>query len=352
MAGEKTEKATPKRKQDERKKGNVFMSRDIVTVASLFASFYAIKFLAPRLLHTMEQSICDFFALLPTQEQITQMDVRLFFVQGCIIFLQTAFPLLLVTSASAIFATMLQTKMLFSAKAFAFKAERINPLSGLKKMFSMRSAVELLKSMLKIVVLVYVVYSVVKEKLLILPHMTDMSFLQAMQYTSEVIMSFILKAGIVFLFLGAGDFLYQWWEYEKNLRMSKQEIKDEYKQIEGDPQIKGRQRSIQQQRSRRRMIQKVPQADLIIRNPTHFAIALKYDQTKDRAPVVIAKGSDGLALRIIRVAEEHGIYITENRPLARALFENVELDHEIPEEYFKAVAEILAFMYALKKDVK
>lgn len=349
MPGEKTEKATQKRKQDERKKGNVFLSRDVVTVLSLLTSFYAMKMLFPFGMRALEGTLKTYFTRLPTQDTLTQSDLALFFREGCLVFAQTALPLLLVCCAVAVVATMLQTKMLFSGKAFAFKGERINPLSGLKKMFSLHGCVELLKSILKIGILAYLIYSVGREEILKLPGLMDLSFSQAMQCTGQIILRLVLKAGMVFVFLGAGDYLYQWWQYEKNLRMSKQEVKDEYKQVEGDPQIKGRQRSIQQQRSRRRMLQSVPSADVVIRNPTHFAVAIRYDQQKNRAPVVVAKGAGEVALRIISVAEENGVYITENRPLARALFESVQIDQEIPEKYFKAVAQVLAFVYALKE---
>lgn len=349
MAGEKTEKATQKRKQDERKKGNIFMSRDAVTVFSLLLTFYAIKLLLPSGFGAMQGTLRTFFSRLPTQESITQTDLNHFFLEGCLVFAQTALPLLLVCAAAAIVTTMLQTRMLFSSKSYAFKGERINPLSGLKKMFSLRSAVELLKSLAKISILGYLIYTVGKDELLRLPGLSDLSFVQAMSYTGQIIFSLVLKASIIFAFLAAADYLYQWWEYEKNLRMSKQEIKDEYKQVEGDPQIKGRLRSMQQQRSRRRMMQSVPSADVVIRNPTHFAVAIKYDQQKNRAPVVIAKGADAVALRIVRIAEENSVHVTENKPLARALFDTVALDEEIPEQYFKAVAQVLAFVYALKE---
>jgi len=349
MAGEKTEKATQKRKQDERKKGNVFLSRDVVLALSLFTSFYSMKFLFPVILSSITESINEFFSLIPLQNQITDKDIGTFFIKGCIVFAKTAFPLLIICAIAAVFSTMMQTRMLFSAKAFAFKGERINPLSGFKKMFSMRGIVELLKSLFKIAILAYVVYSSLREEILLFPRLSDLSFMQAMAYTGDIIMGFVMKAGIIFVFLAVGDYLYQWWEYEKNLRMSKQEVKDEYKQMEGDPQVKGRQRSIRQQRARRRMIQSVPGADVVIRNPTHFAVALKYDQNKNRAPVVIAKGADRLAFTIIRIAEENGVYVTEDKPLARALFETVELDHEIPDKFFKPVAQVLAFVYTLKK---
>lgn len=239
--------------------------------------------------------------------------------------------------------------MLFSSKAFSFKAERIDPMKGLKKIFSMRSFVELLKSLIKITIVLYVIYSVIKKELFLMPRMMDMTFGQSLSKTGSIIMSIVTKAAIAFIFVAGADYLYQWWQYEKNLRMSKQEIKDEYKQTEGDPQIKSRIRAMQQQRAKQRMMQSVPSADVIIRNPTHYAVAIKYDQDKGSAPRVIAKGADSLALRIIAVAEENDVYVMENKPLARALYESVDLDREIPERFYRAIAEVLAFVYSLKK---
>ncbi len=349
MPGEKTEKATPKRKQDERKKGNVFKSNEIVVVASLFAQFFLLKMLASFNIETLGNTIKDSVSMAATTTELTQNTLNDLLVDSVIVFAKAAMPVLLVGVLIAIVLTMLQTKMLFSAKSFAFKANRLNPLSGLKKIFSMRSLVELLKSIIKIIVLLYILYLGIRDELIGFTRLLDMSFGGALAMVGNLLMKIVQNACIIFLFLAAADYLYQWWEYEKNLRMSKQEIKDEYKQLEGDPQVKGRIRQIQQQRAQRRMMQKVPQADVVIRNPTHYAVALQYDQKKHRAPVVIAKGADELALRIVRVAEENDVYITENRPLARGLFEAVEVDHEIPEQFYKTVAQVLAFVYSLRK---
>lgn len=348
MSGEKTEKATPKRKKDERKKGNIFMSREIVTIVTLFATFYVLQMLAPTAINTIGTSVKQYINLAATEDTILPGGLKNYFYESLIVFVKTALIPLLVCGMAASIATLGQTRM-FSAKAFAFKAERINPIQGFKKMFSMRAIVELLKSILKIVILLYIIYTILKSEIMLMPRMMEMSFLGAMAKTGSIIMSIVLRAGAVFLALAAADYFYQWWEYEKNLRMSKQEIKDEYKQTEGDPQIKGRIRSMQQARAKQRMIQNVPTADVVIRNPTHYAVAIIYDQGVNRAPVVVAKGTDSLALKIVEVAEENGVYVTENRPLARSLYESVEIDQEVPERFYRPIAEVLAFVYSLKK---
>ena len=348
MAGEKTEKATPKKRRDERKKGNVFLSKDAVTAVSLIASFYGLKMLAPSIFDSIQEMVKKYFTIAGTTDTFLSTDISTTFTDLALVFLKCAMPLVLISVLVAVIVTMAQTKMLFSTKAFAPKFNRINPLNGIKKMFSMRAIVELLKSLFKITILLYVVYTVLIDEVVTLPMLINMTPMSVINKTGDIIMDVVLKSGIAFVFLAAADYLYQWWDYEKNMKMSKQEVKDEYKQIEGNPQIKGRQRNVQQQRSRQRMMQNVPEADVVIRNPTHFAVALKFDRDKDRAPRVVAKGMDQLALRIVKVAEENNVYVTEDKPLARALFNAVEVGDEIPEEFYKAIAKILAFVYSLK----
>lgn len=349
MAGEKTEKATPKRKSDERKKGNIFKSTEVVAVFSLLIIFYSFQALAPFIIGTIKQNIIDVIALTSTLDILTMTNLRKLFIDSCFVFFATSAPLLLIGCLVAVVFTMAQTRMLVSFKALEFKGNRLNPLSGLKKMFSMRGLVELLKSLIKIIALGYIIYLEFVKQLPMLPNLMDMSVEQTLAITGSIIISIVKTAAIFFLFLAGFDFFYQWWDYEKNLRMSKQEVKEEYKQTEGDPQIKGKIKQRQQEQSRKRMMQSVPNADVVIRNPTHFAIAIQYDPKKNNAPVVIAKGMDNLALKIVAIAEENDIVITENKPLARALFDAVEIDQEIPDQFYQAVAEVLAFVYSLKK---
>ncbi len=350
MAGEKTEKATPKRKQDERKKGNVFVSKEVVSVSSLLLMFLALKFLLPTSITYITNFVIEYFAVAGDMSYLSDTVISSVFVDSAILFGLTALPLLMISILISVVATMAQTKMLFSAKAFAFKGDRINPISGFKRMFSLRGFVELIKSMLKIGLLLYIIFLVLSNELVNMPKMFNIQPIQAYAYTGEVIFTIAISVGVIFIFLAGLDYLYQWWNYEKQLRMTKQEIKDEYKQVEGDPQIKAHIRALQQQRARQRMMQNVPSADVVIRNPTHYAIAIKYDAEKNNAPVVIAKGADFIALKIIEVADENDVYITENKPLARALYDTVELYSEIPPEHYQAIAEILGFIYNLKKN--
>ncbi|MEA5010147.1 MAG: flagellar biosynthesis protein FlhB [Angelakisella sp.] len=349
MAGEKTEKATPKRKQDERKKGNIFQSREIGIVFPLIFVFYSFKFLAPYSLSAIQKNISYFFNLAATTDIVTPVDIKTHFITGCITFLITAMPLLLISSLVAVVFTMAQTKMLFSFKALKFKASRLSPIQGFKKIFSLRGIIELLKSIIKIIILGTIIWNVLSSEIPYLPRMMDMEVGTAIFVTGNIILSIVKFAAIIFSFVALFDYIYQWWDYERNLRMSKQEIKEEYKQTEGDPQIKSKIKEKQQEQARRRMMANVPSADVVIRNPTHYAVAIKYDPEKNNAPMVIAKGADNIALKIIEIAEQNDIIVTENRPLARGLYETVDIDMEIPDQFYQAVAEVLAFVYSLKK---
>ena len=349
-AEEKTEKATPKRRQDERKKGNVFQSNDVAAVASILVLFNSLGALAPGIYKNLKSSVELFFSYAADRNfHLTDMNVQETMGRAMIYFASAALPLLLIGVLTAVIVTFFQTRMAFSWEVMKFKLERISPMKGFKRMFSMRALVELLKAVVKITCLSVAIYLFVKSRMHEFARLMDGSVAGAVAYTGKTAIALVNTVGIAFIFVAGFDFLYQWWEYEKNLRMSKQEIKDEYKQMEGDPQIKGRIRERQRQIASRRMMQNVPKADVIIRNPTHFAVALGYDSNAHRAPVVLAKGADRVALKIVEIGEENGVYIMENPPLARGLFAAVEVDMEIPEEYYQAVAQVLAFVYKLKK---
>lgn len=352
MAGEKTEKATPKRKQDERKKGNIFKSTEVVTVFSLVALFYIVKLLSNFTFESLQLGMTDFFNLAgmaPTLDGAVMRDIT---VEIILVFAKAAGPILLAAGFVTIVLTGAQTRFLVSFKALSFKGNRINPISGFKKMFSVRGVVELVKSLLKITVLVVICYNNIMSSLTTMPRLMDMSLEQTMMVVGEIIMSILNSLIPIFVIISIGDYIYQWWDYEKNLRMSKQEIKEEYKQTEGDPQIKGKIRERQQQQARTRMMQAVPTADVIIRNPTHYAVAVKYDSEKDNAPIVVAKGADLVAFRIIEIAKENNVMMVENRPLARGLYESVDLEREIPPDFYQAVAEVIAFVYSVREKEK
>ena len=344
-AGEKTEKATQKKREDERKEGNVFQSKEIVIFATMVAVFVGFKLLYPSIIKTIERYFQDCMGYISSKEVITPNDTKGFFIAACKCIAIAAGPLLLIAIAAAIISTVAQTKGLFNFKSMKPKFSRMNPLKGIKNMFSARGLMELFKAIVKIVILFYVIYSFVQSNIQLFPKLMNTTVANAAEQTGAMIFDLFKKVCIAFAFLAGFDFMFQRWQYEKNLRMTKQEVKEEYKNTEGDPQIKGKIKQRQQAMSRQRMMQAVPEADVVIRNPTHVAVALKYEKEKNHAPVVIAKGVDSVALKIVEIAEKNGIKIIENVPLARALYKETDIDREIPSEFYQAVAEIIAVLY-------
>jgi flagellar biosynthetic protein FlhB len=244
-----------------------------------------------------------------------------------------------------------QVGFLFTSKPLGFKLSRMNPLEGMKRLFSPRSFTQLFKSILKVVIIGITVYNGFMDSLVGIPGVMEQDLISGVSFMIEGIFNIAFDACLAFAILSVADYLYEWWMHEKDLRMTKQEIKEEFRQMEGDPQIKSRIREKQRQIGMSRMMQQVPEADVVIANPTHFAVALKYEETNDKAPVVIAKGQDYIALRIRKVAEENHIRVVENKPLARSLYQSAEIGKEIPVEMYKAVAEILAYVYKMKKNL-
>ena len=350
MAGDsKTEKATPKKRRDERKKGNVLMSKDAVAVATLIGSLFMIQVMGGVLLEQIKDllSLCFEYAAAGTAGMLAGTFKELFktFVLS---FVVMAGPFLAVTALLAIGVTFFQTKMLVAGESIRPKFSRLSPLQGIKRLFSLRSVIEALKGILKISILLYLIYTYFQDVVVSFTRFLDMEIDAACSVFLEDIFTLTLRVVIAFAALAAADYFYQWWDYERQLKMSKQEVKEEYKQTEGDPQVKGKIKQIQRQRAQQRMMQQVPKADVVIRNPTHVAVALRYKPDKDDAPVVVAKGLDELALRIVSVAEENGVAVIENVPLARSLYADAPLDQMIPMEFYGPVAEVL--VYVLKLD--
>lgn len=351
-AEEKTEKATPKKRRDQRKEGNVFQSTDVISVSLVFASFYILKMLFPGIYETVRDYLVEFINLSGQMTDTSQGNVAklgMDFVKAAAI---TIIPFMLINMVLGIVTSGVQTKFLFASKNFMPKFNRLNPLEGIKKMFALKNVIELVKNLLKVTILIAILYSLLKADFVNAVRMMDMDITSSVIYTFDMIMSIIFRVVLVFAVVAFFDFLYQRWDFEKNIKMTKQEVKEEYKQTEGNPQIKGKIRDIQKQRAMSRMMQAVPAADVIIRNPTHFAVALKYDIDKNNAPIVVAKGQDELALRIVKVGEENGVAVIENKPLARGIYAESELEREIPEAYYGAVAEILVYVYKINKKME
>ncbi|MCI8420093.1 MAG: flagellar biosynthesis protein FlhB [Oscillospiraceae bacterium] len=350
MPGEsKTEKATPKKRRDERKKGNVMMSRDVVAVATLLGSLAMLKLMGGVVVEQAGNIFSTAFGYIAqTQADIVPNVLRAYLVRCIVTFITVAGPFLAVTILLSVAATFAQTRMLVTGEALKPKFSRLNPIQGFKRLFSLHSVVEALKGLLKISILLYLIYSYFQKVSASFSNFLDMELGQSCAILYNDILTLIFQVIIAFIALAAADYFYQWWDYERKLRMSKEEIKEEYKQLEGDPKVKGKIKEIQRKRAQQRMMQQVPGADVVIRNPTHFAVALRYKPERDDAPVVVAKGVDELALRIVKVAEENRVAVVENVPLARALYAGTDLDRQIPQEFYGPVAEVL--VYVLKLD--
>jgi flagellar biosynthetic protein FlhB len=350
FTGEKTEKATPKRRDETRKKGQVAKSADLNTAFILFFCFLVLMFLG----NFFEKNIINFFKIF--LEEYLIMDVSNDNLLPVIYFIGKSLaiiigPVLLIALISAIIINYAQVGFIFTTEPLSPKLNKLDPIQGFKKIYSIRALVELAKSILKISFVGFVAFSVIWmniDKILLLSQKSAID-------TFRVIYKLAIQTGLyssgALLFLSIFDYAYQRFDYEKNIRMSKQDIKDEYKKTEGDPLIKSKIKQRQREMAMRRMMQEIPKADVVITNPTHFAIALKYDENNTDAPIVVAKGVDYLALKIRQIAKEHDVIMVENRPLARALYDQTEVGRQIPDQFFKAVAEILAYVYKLKKKI-
>ena len=347
-SGEKTERATAKKRRDERKKGNVYSSKDIVSVASVIIMFFALRLWFPVIYDQVTRLFRLFADYAADSEEMTVALAQNIFADCAWVFAIAALPLLCLSMLVSVVAYGAQTKFLFSQEALKPKFNRLNPIEGFKRMVSLRSFIELVKNMVKITILIVIVYNFISSRVMPMITTMYMGLEQSAIYILDSVIALVISICIVFICIAALDLVYQKWDYERRLRMSKHEVKEEYKQLEGDPKVKRRIREVQMKMAMSRMMQSVPTADVVIKNPTHFAVALRYDIMKDMAPILVAKGMDELALRIIRVAEENDVYVTEERELARALYSSVELNREISADFYDVVAEILAVLYKMK----
>lgn len=351
--GEKTEPASDKKLRDARSEGQVAKSREVVMGLSLMVLFLIMKFglsgIGTRLLHSFElvyeripEAVTYYDGEIPYTMIYTL--VRNVMLQILTIIL----PVLLIGFLVVFVAELAQVKWQFTSKPLQPKFSKMNPIKGLKKIISMQSLVELLKSIAKILLIGWLVYSTLKDQMGVIFLMYDMPLMQAISLMGSIVINMGLKISLFYMVIAGLDWLYQKWKFSEDMKMTKQEVKDEYKNAEGDPQIKGKIRQRMREVSQRRMMQAVPEADVVITNPTHYAVAVKYDAEAYDAPIVLAKGEDYLALKIKEAARESGVEIVENKPLARMLYANVEVGELVPPELYQAVAEVLAMVYQMQ----
>ena len=347
---EKTEKATPKKRRDERKKGHIMFSNDVVSVAVLGVCMAMIALTASVIAAEAGQFLRQCISMAGAHEQQAfSGGLKKLFVDFVLAVIRAAGPLIAVGTITGIAVTLYQTKLLVTTEPLRPKFSKINPLQGFKRLFSLRSLVDVVKNLLKIILLFYLVYNFIAGVIDTLPKLLFTDIGSGCAYLLSLAMQISVQIAIAYAVLAAADYMYQRWDYERGMRMTKQEVKEEYKQMEGDPKIKGKIKEMQRRMAQSRMMQQVPQADVVIRNPTHYAVALRYKPDKDTAPVVLAKGQDSLALRIVKVAEESKVAVVENVPLARALYGATEVGGQIPPELYNAVAEVLVYLYRLNQ---
>lgn len=345
----KTEEATPKKREEARKKGQVAKSTEINTAFLFLAAFASMGMFGSYMMASFKQLFAQTFDSITSIE--TFYEPRHLGVNISNMFLsiiKIAGPVVLVILIAGLLASFIQVGWDPSLEPMSPKFSKLSPLAGFKRMFSSQSLMELGKAVFKLGILGTVIYSRIKDEIPTFMTLMDMSLSQILGYVGELVVSIGLRIGMIFLLMAVVDFAYQKYKFEDSIKMTKQEIKDEHKQSEGDPQIKSKIKQKMREMSMSRMMDSVPEADVIITNPTHYAIAISYNPEEGTAPIVTAKGADYIAEKIKERAAEHDIEIVENKPLARTLYAVVEIGHEIPPELYQTVAEILAFIYNLK----
>lgn len=348
---ERTEEATQQRRDDFRKRGQVAQTRELGSVLMLLSSALILWFLGRFFLQQVSEMVTESLGgfLVEAARHGDYVPATIFVIKkGLFVFA----PLAGILAVMSVAATVVQVGLLNNEEALNFNLEKINPVSGLQRLFTLRALIEGVKSVLKLVLIAAVVVMLVKDQIVKVPLLVTFTVNQLVMFMGDLTVRLLGGVGIFMAVLAAADYFFQWWELEKQMRMTKQEIKEEHKSREGDPMIKARIRRIQRERATRRMMADVPKADVVITNPTHIACALRYDPQTMPAPVLIAKGADKVAEKIKEIAREHNIPVMENKPLARTIFKTLKIGHVIPRELFTAVAQVLSYVYKLKRKIR
>ena len=352
--GEKTEPATAKKLSDARSEGQVCKSRELDQAATLVALFLTLKVIVSFMGSNFLQIFHDIYNKIPETVSARELNavVVMSYVQHAVfVSIKLAGPFFAAGFVVAFLINIVQVKWKVSTKPLKPKPDKFNPINGFKRMFSKDSLFELVKSIAKIALISIIAYTTLKSHMEEIFLLYNITLQQAIAEIGTLVIDVGFRIAIIYCIIGAADYLYQRHKFNEDMKMTKQEVKDEMKNSEGDPQIKSKQRQRMQEASRRRMMQDVPKADVVITNPTHYAVALKYDAGTGTAPVLVAKGADLVAQRIKEIAKENHVEIVENKPLARMIYTNVEIGREIPPELYQAVAEILAAVYRAQNRV-
>ncbi len=349
-AAEKTERATSKKREDARKKGTVVKSTEINTAVVLLTGTLALSFTANYFVGNIRFFMTDIF-IHATEFEITASNIQSYSYNSVFFLLRTVGPILLSILVLGLTANVMQVGFKISGEAIKFELNKISPLKGFKRLFSAKSVADLVKSIVKILVVGLLILTAIKSASEDFIPLMDQNVAYIFVFIGMTMLKISLRASIGIVALAAFDYAFQKWEYEKSLRMTKQEVKEEIKEQDGDPVMKARIRSIQREASRKRMMTEVPKADVVITNPVHYAVALKYKSEEAEAPIVIAKGARKIALKIKEIAKEHDVPIIENPHLARTIYKMCDIGMQIPMDLYRSVAEILAYVYGLKQKV-
>lgn len=348
--GDKTEEPTAKRKQDARKKGQVFKSTELNSAVVLLCAFISLKVFGVSLYEKMVELVNLTFHVYMTKEDLfTVNGIMGLATDLLLLFISAMLPIFALVAFMGVVSNLMQSGFLFTTESIKPKFSNINPGKGIKNMLSLKNIAEFFtKSLVKVAIVGILAYTTIKDNAKAILNTMNLNASAIGAYIMTTIIDLGLKISMFLMVFAAVDVIVQMRKHKKELRMTKQEIKEEYKQTEGNPQIKGKIKQKQRQMALNRMMQEIPKADVVITNPTHFAVAIKYEPEKNDAPIVLAKGQDYIALRIKEIAKENRVQIVENKALARALYASVNIGDPIPEELYQAVAEVLAYVYSIK----
>jgi flagellar biosynthetic protein FlhB len=345
---EKTEAPTQRRLQEAREKGDVAKSTEVPSAAVLLAGLLTLYIMSNYMLERFYAIFRHYLGNLHAIE-IIPANMLLITRDGMELTAMAVVPLMAVIIVVAIGANFAQVGILFATEKITPNFGKVNPIKGFSNLFSKQTLAQSVKSIAKLLIIGYVAYFEILSSLPGILPLMDQQPIQILSFMARIAFWIFLKSALIICILAAADYAFQRWQFLKKMKMTKQEVKEEAKQTEGDPLVRGRIRSIQREMARRRMMAEVPKADVVITNPTHIAIAMRYDNMTMEAPTVIAKGAGIIAHRIKTIADEHGIPMVEDKPLARLLFKSVEINATIPENLYQAVAQVLAYVYSLKQ---
>ena len=345
---ERSEQATPKRREEARQKGQVAHSTELNSVVIILAGLMAIHFVGETLFRDLSRFTVETLSQ-SYRIDLSSTSLPFYLRHWAELSFALAWPLLLIISVFALAANVAQVGFVVSTEVLTPQLSRLDPISGMGRLFSKKAVVEALKGLFKILIVGLISYWEINKRMVDLATMSESGVGRIFVLVGDLIFHMGVRVALFLAVLAVLDYFYQRWEFENSIRMSKQEIKEELKQSEGDPQVKARIRALQREASHKRMMAEVPEADVVITNPTHYAIALRYDPATMAVPTVVAKGQNLIALKIREIAQEAGVPLVENPPLAQALYKTVDVGREIPEDLYRAVAEVLAYVFRLKR---